>query len=38
MLGGDIGGQQRHADKWPPQVAPGQEVFGAGLLLAGTAA
>ena len=34
VLGRDVGGQQGHADKRPPQVAPGQEVLGVGLLLA----
>jgi hypothetical protein len=34
VLGGDVGGQQRHADKRPSQIAPGQEVLGVGLLLA----
>ena len=34
VFGRDIGGEQRHADKRPPQVAPGQEVLGVRLLLA----
>jgi hypothetical protein len=34
MLGRDIGGHQRHADKGPPQITPGQEVLGVGLLFA----
>jgi hypothetical protein len=34
VLGRDVGGQQGHGDKRPPQGAPGQEVLGVGLLLA----
>jgi hypothetical protein len=34
MFGGDIGGQQRHADKRPSQISAGEEIFAVGLLLA----